>query len=416
MAVTDRDALRQRRRALQEQADALTRLLDHATALQAGDAAPEAVEALQRGLTELALAEELLRVQSEELIQTYAHLIEERERYRRLFEHAPIGFIVTDAQGMVSECNHRATLLLGRPRRRVLGQPLVPLAVAADRTSLREVLAGVAAGGRASGTLRLQHQEMVVHATAVADEAGAIDAVQLVLVPEAAARTGGEPLRVYPPAPAALLPWTVRVTALPRTGLAADRLHQATTASGGSLSLVRVPDRDDPVAAVLEAHPDVLVVDLTSARWRATFPALRRSFAELPIVVVVPDADPEAARGAVGGGADAVLTLGDDDRHLSSVLHAAAEGCQVFPRAVSDLVAEHVRHLVMVEALGERDRTLLRGVAQGATTSQLADVLHVSERTAKRHLRALMRQLDVDNRAGLAALAGRAGLAEETGD
>jgi DNA-binding NarL/FixJ family response regulator len=52
-------------------------------------------------------------------------------------------------------------------------------------------------------------------------------------------------------------------------------------------------------------------------------------------------------------------------------------------------------------------------VAAGATTVEIAEGLHVSERTAKRMVAALLRRLGVSTRAEAAALAGRAGVLDE---
>jgi ATP/maltotriose-dependent transcriptional regulator MalT len=52
-------------------------------------------------------------------------------------------------------------------------------------------------------------------------------------------------------------------------------------------------------------------------------------------------------------------------------------------------------------------------IARGASTTQIARVLHVSERTVKRLTANLLRTLGVASRTEAAALAGRAGLLDE---
>lgn len=66
--------------------------------------------------------------------------------------------------------------------------------------------------------------------------------------------------------------------------------------------------------------------------------------------------------------------------------------------------------------LSERDLWVLRRLASGAEVRQLAAELHVSERTAKRMLSTLLRQLEVDTRIEAAALAGRLGLLEQSAE
>ena len=62
--------------------------------------------------------------------------------------------------------------------------------------------------------------------------------------------------------------------------------------------------------------------------------------------------------------------------------------------------------------LGTDDIALLRLVAAGLESIEIAEQLHVSERTAKRLVAALLRRIEVANRVQAAAFAGRAGLLE----
>src|SRR5262245_53284370 len=73
----------------------------------------------QEALEELSNALEELRVSSEELNRQYevlkaAHLERdlERCRYRDLFESAPVGYVVTDVNGVVTEVNEEGQKLL----------------------------------------------------------------------------------------------------------------------------------------------------------------------------------------------------------------------------------------------------------------------------------------------------------------
>ncbi|MEV0724671.1 helix-turn-helix transcriptional regulator [Micromonospora purpureochromogenes] len=60
--------------------------------------------------------------------------------------------------------------------------------------------------------------------------------------------------------------------------------------------------------------------------------------------------------------------------------------------------------------LDSEERRLLRSIAAGRGTVEIAEQLHVSERTVKRMTAALLRKLRVSSRAEAAALAGHAGL------
>jgi PAS domain S-box-containing protein len=61
----------------------------------------------------------------------------ELEYYRRLFEHAPEPYIVTDRSGVICDANDAAAALFRTSRRRLLGEPLATLVALDDRTSFR---------------------------------------------------------------------------------------------------------------------------------------------------------------------------------------------------------------------------------------------------------------------------------------
>ncbi len=70
-----------------------------------------------------ALLEEL-QVQNEELRASCDELAVVRARYRELFEHAPLGYLILDSDGGIQEANAMATRLLGQDRDALLGRGL----------------------------------------------------------------------------------------------------------------------------------------------------------------------------------------------------------------------------------------------------------------------------------------------------
>ncbi|MDG9678137.1 LuxR C-terminal-related transcriptional regulator [Micromonospora sp. DH14] len=63
--------------------------------------------------------------------------------------------------------------------------------------------------------------------------------------------------------------------------------------------------------------------------------------------------------------------------------------------------------------LDSEERRLLRAIAAGRSTVDIAEEPHVSERTVKRMTAALLRKLRVSSRAEAAAVAGHAGILGE---
>src|SRR4051812_40877322 len=75
----------------------------------------EALAELSSALEELRVADEELRQQNEALATARSEAEEESRKYRELFEHAPGGYLVTDKDGMITQANRQAALMLGKP-------------------------------------------------------------------------------------------------------------------------------------------------------------------------------------------------------------------------------------------------------------------------------------------------------------
>ncbi|MEW6440544.1 MAG: PAS domain S-box protein [bacterium] len=103
-------------------------------------------EALQAVNEELASTEEELRAQNDELTTSRTELDRARARYQDLFEAAPDGYIVTDAEGTIQEVNQAAARLLGSPAAHLKGNPISALLPAARKERYLELLAALNAG------------------------------------------------------------------------------------------------------------------------------------------------------------------------------------------------------------------------------------------------------------------------------
>ena len=63
-----------------------------------------------------------LEVQNRELRETHERLAEAGEKYRELYDFAPIGYCTLDPEGRIADINLRAAQLLGAPRDELLGR------------------------------------------------------------------------------------------------------------------------------------------------------------------------------------------------------------------------------------------------------------------------------------------------------
>jgi PAS domain S-box-containing protein len=114
-----------------------------------------AAEDLASLVSELELHQAELEVQNEELRRTQAALADVRDRYRDLYEFAPVGYLTLDAQGLVRQINLAATRLCGLDRSGLIGRRIETLVAPADRDTCYLMLRRAIAGDHQSGEMRL---------------------------------------------------------------------------------------------------------------------------------------------------------------------------------------------------------------------------------------------------------------------
>ena len=100
----------------------------------------ETVALLSVSLEELKVAEEELVQQNEELVRTRDVVETSTRHFRRLFEEAPLPYVVTDTVGIIRHANHAAAVLFKRPAELLEGKPLLIFVPLDRRSSFREAI------------------------------------------------------------------------------------------------------------------------------------------------------------------------------------------------------------------------------------------------------------------------------------
>lgn len=177
----------------------------------------------------------------------------------------------------------------------------------------------------------------------------------------------------------------------------------------------------DAVFATLAAHPaDVLVLDL-SMPGRDGFEVLRvakRTHPSLKVLVLTMHADSEYVARALQEGADGYLLKDSAAQELVAAIRAVVEGRAYFSPAVQRELSQMVRAqrsggsrpARLIDRLTDREREVLRFVAEGYSNKEIAARLEIGARTVESHRASLMRKLGLRSIARLTQFAIREGL------
>jgi DNA-binding NarL/FixJ family response regulator len=170
---------------------------------------------------------------------------------------------------------------------------------------------------------------------------------------------------------------------------------------------------EQAVEMVLRLQPEVVLLDLEMPGLDgiASIPLLLQARPGLGILVFTAYDTDERVVGAVRAGARGYLLKGASaDEIARGVRVVAGGGSFLEPRVASALLAEVQSPRHAGSALSTREREVLRLVAEGLPTKQIARNLSISERTVKFHINSIFRKLDADNRAQAVAVAAQRGL------
>jgi two-component system nitrate/nitrite response regulator NarL len=186
--------------------------------------------------------------------------------------------------------------------------------------------------------------------------------------------------------------------------------------SEGRVHVVGTTDDASAAAALVQRfRADVAVVDVQMPPPGGTraIAAIRRVEPTVRVVAMSGLADVDAAVEALRAGAAGFLPKTADPESLMDPLLAILDGWSVVPEPLLRLLLERAAPSEgggVAARLGADERRLWRLIAAGVGTVDIARQLHVSERTAKRLVAHLLRELRVTTRVEAAALAGRVGL------
>lgn len=188
------------------------------------------------------------------------------------------------------------------------------------------------------------------------------------------------------------------------------------------LTLAREPDLDvvgeasdarEAVEGARELRPDVVVLDigLPDVSGLEAAVRLRRLSAPPHIVALSAHTDKRFVSEMLRSGAQGYVTKSAPAQELLRAVRAVAGGGSYLCPEVAGALVSEVRALGGEAArLGRREIEVLRLLAGGARSADIAQQLHISAATVEVHRRNIMRKLDLHSVAELTRYAVREGI------
>jgi two-component system response regulator NreC len=149
-------------------------------------------------------------------------------------------------------------------------------------------------------------------------------------------------------------------------------------------------------------RPHVLVLDLSMPGGSSieTITSLREGVPETQVVVLTMEENPAFARRALKAGALGYVLKALADEELPAAVRAAARGEEyVSPTVAARL--QGLRGALAQDKLSAREVEVLRLIALGHTSVEIAHKLHLSPRTIETHRTRIHRKLELTTRAEL---------------
>ncbi|MCW3056610.1 MAG: two component transcriptional regulator, LuxR family [Solirubrobacterales bacterium] len=168
------------------------------------------------------------------------------------------------------------------------------------------------------------------------------------------------------------------------------------------------------IREVREHKPDLLTLDLTmpGGSSLAALPQCFIAHPTLAVAILTMREDPEYARQALRAGARSyVLKEAEPAELLQAFRLAVAGGNYLHPR-LGALMATGEDGSSDSVILSEREREVVRLIANGYTNSEIAEKLNVAERTVKTYRARAIEKLGFSSRAEITAYVRRIGLAD----
>jgi two-component system response regulator NreC len=175
----------------------------------------------------------------------------------------------------------------------------------------------------------------------------------------------------------------------------------------------------DALEMVTKLSPDIVLIDIVMPLMdglEATH-RIHKKFPETKVIILTQYEDREYVLPVIEAGASGFVSKTAASSELISAIRSVYHGNSFLSPSIARLLVEDYRQIASVgknkdtsEQLTDREREILKLLAEGHSTREIAQTLVISPKTVERHKTNLMAKLDIHNRLDLFKYALRKGI------
>lgn len=213
----------------------------------------------------------------------------------------------------------------------------------------------------------------------------------------------------------------IRVLIADDHAIVRDGLHQLLRSQADMEPAGEAEDGQQALEVAKALRPDVILLDIAMPRLSGieVIALIREAVPSSQIVVLSMHAKETYVQQALAAGALGYVLKASPSRDILAAIRAAYGGEYFLSsRLQAEVIGKYLHSQRSVpsvrsyDLLSEREQQVFRLVAQGQSTSQIANILCVSPKTVEKHRASLMNKLDVHDRLDLLKYAIKIGVVD----
>jgi len=207
---------------------------------------------------------------------------------------------------------------------------------------------------------------------------------------------------------------TIRILVIDDAGLMREGLCALLRTEEGLEVVGAVATSTEAVRAAAARAPEIVIMDFAAATRSGleAIATIRRQWPEAHIIVLTNRPDDRLMDAALHAGVEGYVLKNDSRTELMSAIRHASEGRRyITPSVAGRVVSGYIRSQAAVtrhngpESLSDREREVMKLIAAGYRTREIAEQLSLSHKTIEKHRSNLMRKLGLRSATAVAAYA-----------